>query len=155
MTENPDHEGKAAKPLPSFRLRTLKKRREFTSANGGPRFSTRSFTMLRRPISDGEAAQGIRFGFTVTKKVGNAVVRNRIRRRLREAVRAASGRFPSQAMDLVILARASALEIDFAAMVRDLAQAVETLARRGERKAASAAPAAIGKPRNDGNPVLS
>lgn len=142
MTAKIDSEGKADKPLPSFRLETLKKRSEFKEASGGPRYSTKSFTMLRRIPPSGIAAPdgwGIRFGFTVTKKVGNSVVRNRIRRRLREAVRSASPEFPEASpergsLDLVILARRDALEIDFGMMVADVARAVAVLATRSERK---------------------
>lgn len=143
MTIRTDFEGKAEKPLPSFRLDTLKKRSEFKQASGGPRYSTKSFTMLRRLVSSAdsgpEAGAGIRFGFTVTKKVGNSVVRNRIRRRLREAVRVASAEFPREgALDLVILARPDALGIDFQVMVADIARAVAVLATRGVRKPVSA-----------------
>ena len=94
--------------------------------------------MLRRlPHADrSDDVTGIRFGFTVTKKIGNAVVRNRIRRRLREAVRAASGLFPAGPflpagpLDLVLLARQEALGINFQSLVADIARAVETLSRR-------------------------
>jgi len=133
MTEHPDNEGKAAMPLPSFRLLTLKKRAEFKDASGGARYSTTAFTMLRRPrIAEG--AETIRFGFTVTKKVGHAVERNRMRRRLREAVRAASASFPAQPMDLVILARRATMDIDFASLTADIARAVAALARKEPRQ---------------------
>lgn len=152
MTEDHDHEGKAIQPLPSFRLETLKKRGEFKDASGGPRFSTKAFTMLRRPVPAGADAPGLRFGFTVTKKVGNSVERNRIRRRLRAAVRASAVAFPPDAMDLVILARREAIALDFAAMVADVTRAVTTLAARGDRRD----PSAPAKKRADnGNPVLS
>lgn len=133
MTENPDHEGKVARPLPSFRLETIKKRSAFKAASNGPRFSTPGFTMLRRPMAP-EEASGLRFGFTVTKKVGNSVERNRIRRRLREAVRANAGQLPSTPMDLVLLARRAAISLDFTALVADILRATSTLAVRGDRK---------------------
>ena len=47
-----------------------------------------------------------RLGFTVTKKVGNAVIRNRTRRRLREAARLLLKATPVQGMDLVLIGRA-------------------------------------------------
>ncbi len=46
-----------------------------------------------------------RLGFTVTKKVGNAVVRNRTRRRLREAARAVLAETPVRGVDLVLIGR--------------------------------------------------
>jgi ribonuclease P protein component len=140
MTDASDPEGKAMVPLPSFRLETIKKRSAFKAASTGPRFSTPGFTMLRRPMG-AEAGTGLRFGFTVTKKVGNAVVRNRIRRRLRAAVRAAATRLPHPPMDLVLLARREAISLDFAVIVADILRAATTLAARGEgKKPASSVP---------------
>lgn len=125
-------EGAPAKATPFFRLETLKKRREFQDAASGPRYSTPSFTMVRRlPLpADAVTLEPIRFGFTITKKVGNAVIRNRIRRRLREAVRAAAPHFPSLPLDLVILARREAISIGFEALCADIARAVQVLSRR-------------------------
>lgn len=121
-----DPEGKVAEPLPSFCLDTLRKRQEFREASNGRRFSTPGFTMLRRPVATTER---IRFGFTVTKKLGNAVIRNRIRRRLRQAVRANAGSFPAQAMDLVILARSDALRLPFPVLAADIGRAIAALAK--------------------------
>lgn len=135
MTENEVQGGMAGTPSPPFQLVTLKKRAEFKAAANGARFSTPAFTLLRRPDGDvGAPVAGLRFGFTVTKKIGNAVVRNRIRRRLREAVRVAAPRFGGLGMDLVALARRAAIERSFADLVADMARAIETLARRETRK---------------------
>ena len=133
---------------PKFRLETLKPRAAFRDAAAGRRYSTPAFTMLRRP---GAAEHGLRFGFTVTKKLGNAVVRNRIRRRLREAVRAAAPGFPALAMDLVLLARGEALARDFAELAADVARAVAALAKPApeRRQTAGQVPQAGEKPRRD------
>lgn len=133
MREENDVKGKAHAPVPFFRLETIKKRPDFKAANGGPRFSTPGFTMLRAP---GATTTSLRFGFTVTKKLGKAVLRNRIKRRLRAAVQAMlkleSEALAGQPMDLVILARSAAAELPFETLRSDLGRAVLTLAKRGD-----------------------
>ncbi len=54
-----------------------------------------------------------RFGFIVSRRVGNAVVRNRVRRRLREVVRRHLGQFPA-GWDVVLVARPAIARADFA-----------------------------------------
>ena len=69
----------------------------------------------------------IRVGFTVSRKVGNAVVRNRVRRRLREAARMV---IPGQArpdLDYVLVGRQAAIARDFAALRHELLEALKRL----------------------------
>jgi ribonuclease P protein component len=108
----------------------LKTRPLFRDASAGPRFSTDGFTMQRRLPQPGERLAQTRFGFTVTKKVGNAVVRNRIRRRLRAAVGAASAQLPHDPLDLVLVARIAALSIAFPDLVAAVIRAAAKLALR-------------------------
>ncbi|WP_284178086.1 ribonuclease P protein component [Rhabdaerophilum sp. SD176] len=106
----------------------MKKRSDFKAASAGFRFSTPGFTLLRKP---GAADDGVvRYGLTVTRKVGNAVIRNRIRRRLRAAIRALAQRHEGPAMDIVVLARASLLTLPFSSIEADLARAVAALGAR-------------------------
>jgi ribonuclease P protein component len=70
-----------------------------------------------------------RFGITVTKKIGNAVVRNRIRRRLREALRAAAPDHAQMDTDYVVVARGAALTLQFDRLVTDLTSGFAALAR--------------------------
>jgi ribonuclease P protein component len=60
-----------------------------------------------------------RFGFTVSKKVGNAVERNRVRRRLREIVRLSAASRLRAGHDYVLIGRRAALNLPFARMTED------------------------------------
>ncbi len=103
------------KPRPA----TLKKRSEFLRVKGGPRWGTPGFALETRLRPDAPQAPP-RFGFTVSKKVGGAVVRNRIRRRLRSA---ALKILPAQAkagLDYVQVGRAAGATKDYADIAKDL-----------------------------------
>lgn len=76
------------------------------------------------------ATKSPRFGFTVTKKLGNAVARNRIRRRLKAAIGAVAPTRAEPSYDYVIIARAAALDRPFATLVADLDSALAALHRR-------------------------
>lgn len=78
------------------------------------------------PISANTPSE-IRAGFIVTKKTGIAVKRNRIRRRLRAALRAASKICPVSGYDIIFIAKRQALSIIFADMVAELVQALEKM----------------------------
>jgi ribonuclease P protein component len=66
----------------------------------------------------------VRLGFTVTKKVGNAVIRNRTKRRLREAARALLAQAPLTGADLVLIGRDKTRARPFALLIDDLRQAL-------------------------------
>jgi ribonuclease P protein component len=72
-----------------------------------------------------------RLGFTVTKKIGNAVIRNRTRRRLKEAARLVLAEQPVRGVDLVLIGRAGTAKRDFAALQDDFRRAM-TKAMRAE-----------------------
>lgn len=100
-------------------IATLKRRSEFLRVRGGARWSTPGFVMEAKPRE--EATRGeARFGFTVTRQLGKAVVRNRIRRRLREAVRLLAPACARLGIDYVLIARSAALERDFTTLKHDL-----------------------------------
>jgi ribonuclease P protein component len=71
-----------------------------------------------------EPTAELRAGFTVTKKVGNAVVRNRAKRRLREAARAVLPLYGAPGCDYVLIARDATPDRPFAALIDDLKQAL-------------------------------
>jgi ribonuclease P protein component len=112
----------------------LRRRDDFMRVSrGGARVALPAFTlqMARRARDEDEAAA--RFGLTVTKKVAGAVGRNRIRRRLREALRLGGALGARPGRDYVFVARRAALSADFNDLV---AQMTEGLARLNDRGAA-------------------
>ena len=85
------------------------------------------FVLQVAPAPSALALPAARVGFTVSRKVGNAVQRNRVRRRLREIARSV---FPDQArpdLDYVLVGRQAALSRDFAAMRLELVEALKRL----------------------------
>jgi len=72
-----------------------------------------------------EAAAAPVLGFTATKKLGNAVIRNRAKRRLREAARLVLAERPGLGAELVLVARRETGTMDFAALRCNLAQAID------------------------------
>ena len=117
-----------------MRLVTLKRRSEFLRVRGGHRVGRPAFVLEARPreVAGGvaQSAEATRFGFTVTKALGTAVVRNRIRRRLKAAVQQtiAAAAPLAQAYDVVVIARSEAETIDFAVLVAELEGALKRLA---------------------------
>lgn len=71
-----------------------------------------------------------RVGFAVSRQMRGAVQRNRVRRRLREAYRAARGGVETAGADVVVVARRAALTEPFEKLVRDLRSALDAIAER-------------------------
>lgn len=122
-------------------LNTLKRRSEFLRVRKGARWAGRLF-VLEAKARGSEAAGGqavrettsraaasARFGFTVTRQVGKAVERNRIRRRLKAAVRELGPDHAQAQLDYVLIARRPALTSEFAAIRSDLVKAFERVNR--------------------------
>ena len=85
------------------------------------------FVLQTAPIPSDLSSPAIRVGFTVSRKVGNAVIRNRVRRRLREVARLV---IPGQArpdLDYVLVGRQGALARDFVALREELFDALKRL----------------------------
>jgi len=108
--------GLETQPTPPL-MKTLKKRSEFLAVAKGGRVNRRAFVLqgLKRQ-HDGDP----RIGYTVTKKTGNSVVRNRIKRRLRAAVAALHREEIPELADFVLIGREAALTLPFQNLVSDL-----------------------------------
>ena len=98
-------------PLP-----VLTRRADFLAANRGLRVARPGFVLLARP-NGGEA---MRFGITVTKKIGNAVVRNRMKRRFRALLRELLPASGLAGHDHVLIGREGGVERDFALLRSEL-----------------------------------
>ena len=84
------------------------------------------FVLLVRDRKDGESA--MRVGFTVTKKIGNAVIRNRMKRRFRALARELLPIAGIAGADHVLIGRSGGIERDYALLQAELAKALKKLA---------------------------
>lgn len=104
----------------------LKRRAEFLRvAAKGKKAATHGLVL--QALSQQEPGPA-RIGFTVTKKVGNAVIRNRTRRRLKEAVRLEMAASPVTGVDLVVIGRDNTRGRDFQDLRDDLRRALRKTA---------------------------
>jgi len=109
-------------PLPP----RLKRRAQFLAVARGRKAAVTGLVLQSLPRADDQPA---RLGFTVTKKVGNSVIRNRTRRRLKEAARlllaerAAQGN-PVLGHDLVLIGRDATRGRDFGKLIDDIRAAL-------------------------------
>jgi ribonuclease P protein component len=106
----------------------MKQRKDFlAAAASGHKWVRPAFVLQCAPnAAHPETAQ---IGFTTTKKLGGAVIRNRIRRRLREAARLHLPPVAQAGHDYVIIGREAARDMDFAQLGQELAEAMQKLHR--------------------------
>ncbi len=137
-------------PLPS----PILKRRDFLAAARGFSWTTPGFVLQarRRPDGHPEPAESVRLGLTASKKVGNAVARNRARRRLRALGWRALGALGRPGWDYVLIARAETTAArGFAQMEAEMRAAIDAVhdgrrpargprSGRGRSKSPDAAP---------------
>lgn len=105
----------------------LTRRADFLAANRGLRVARAGFVLLTQP----NGGQGLRAGITVTKKIGNAVVRNRMKRRFRALLRELLPQHGLVDTDHVMIGRENGIERDFA-LLRDELVAALTRAQQGK-----------------------
>jgi ribonuclease P protein component len=99
----------------------------------GQRFSGRTLVLYAMPPTAGKSASDARLGITVSKQVGNAVVRNRIKRWVRESYRKLAEP-PPGGTDLVVIAKPSAAKASCGATAEELRRLVLCIARPCDRR---------------------
>ena len=105
----------------------LQRRADFLAANNGKRAPMPGFVLLVRPRGDDDPV--MRLGITVTKKIGNAVVRNRMKRRFRALARELLPQAGIAGADHVLIGRAGGIERDFAELRGHLIKALGKVIR--------------------------
>lgn len=103
----------------------IRKRPDFLAANRGKRYATPGFVLLVFDRRDDNPAK--RLGITITKKVGNAVVRNRMRRRFRELAAELIPQLGKAGADHILIGRADGIERDFPLLREEMAKALRKL----------------------------
>nr|WP_277348090.1 ribonuclease P protein component [Pseudopontixanthobacter vadosimaris] len=101
----------------------IRKRSDFLAANRGMRVARPGFVLL----AHANGGKGKRYGITVTKRIGNAVIRNRMKRRFRELLRSALPEGGLADHDHVLIGRDGGVERDFAMLRAELDAALERL----------------------------
>jgi ribonuclease P protein component len=103
----------------------MRKRSDFLAANRGKRYATPGFVLLIFDRRDDDPAK--RLGITITKKVGNAVIRNRMRRRFRALAMDLLGDMGKAGADHVLIGRDRGIERDFAELRAEMVKALGKL----------------------------
>ena len=105
-------------------MKRLKQRADFLAAATGIKVPAPAFVLQARKRADDGP---VRFGFTVSKKVGNAVERNRVRRRLKEIVRRSDTNRMQSGHDYVLVGRRAALKLAFDRIAQDFEGALRRM----------------------------
>ena len=120
-----------------FPILRLKKRAEFLAAAKARAVARGAVLVQARDRADG--TEPVRLGFTATKRIGGAVVRNRAKRRLREAARVLVPALGHPGHDYVFIARGSVTSRPWAALLDDVKRALISLAADNDRRPAGSA----------------
>lgn len=121
-----DSQSSGARSQEALSLITIRQRKDFLAANSARRVATPGFVLLVRDRGDGSDVK--RLGITVTKKIGNAVVRNRMKRRFRELARLLIAPNGISGADHILIGRAGGVERDYATLAQELDKALKRAA---------------------------
>ena len=115
-------------------IERLKKRAEFLWVASGAKWGTKS-ALLQAKAPKNQASAPVRVGFTATKRLGNAVTRNRAKRRLREATAELFPTLARPGMDYVLIARPGALTQPYKLLLDDIKEALKRVHKRADSRA--------------------
>lgn len=110
-----------------FKLERVTRRADYLAANQALRAPMPGFVLLVRPRGDGGS---MRIGITVSSKVGNAVTRNRMKRRFRELARLVLPEAGVPSADHILIGRVQGIERDYSLLEAELRKALAKLASK-------------------------
>ncbi|WP_455476769.1 ribonuclease P protein component [Bartonella sp. B41] len=116
---------------------TIRKRADFLAVHTGEKRRGPLFLLevkSRKETAEMKHSSAARVGFTVTRKNGNAVKRNRIKRRLREAVRIGLVEDMEKGTDYVIIARPDVLHAPFPSLIHELKRRIKQKTKQWQRQ---------------------
>jgi ribonuclease P protein component len=122
-----------------IKIERLRKRPDFLAAARASSFARGAVVLQMRPRGDDDPV--LRVGFTATRKIGGAVVRNRAQRRLRAAAQALLPHYGRPGCDYVLIARSGAPTRPWARLLDDVKSALISLAAESERQTPASATA--------------
>jgi ribonuclease P protein component len=123
----------------TFKLGTLRKRSEFLYVREGDYAARGAVVIQTRENPQNAAAPAIRFGVTATKRIGNAVIRNRAKRRLRQVAQQLLPTLGRPGQDYVLIARDKTPTRDWNQLIDDATRALHSLPGPGQSPAKHAA----------------
>jgi ribonuclease P protein component len=116
-----------------LKIERIKKRPDFLAAARAPSCARGAVVVQARQRDDDDPL--VRAGFTATRKIGGSVVRNRAKRRLREAARLLLPQFARPGVDYVFIARGGTPNRAWARLLDDVKSALISLAADSEKRA--------------------
>jgi len=107
-------------------LKTIKKRIDFVKVSKkGKKFFTQGFILQKYKRDFSSKENTARVGFTITKKVGNAVVRNKIKRRFRAIIKEVLNNYLKKNYDYVIIANKKSLVMNYKELKNDVVKVIK------------------------------